>query len=159
MLFRSGTGFASITQGDLQVSVLAVVNSVGDVMNSDGTILAGARKSDGTWLGELDPLRTFARGKVAAHSNTILVAIMTNAKLTKVEANRVAQRGHDGMARAVKPAHTSYDGDVVFGLASGVIETNFDLVAEMGADATSQAIRNGVRQATSVDGAQAMRDL
>lgn len=156
---KGGTGFASITQGDLQVSVLAIVNSVGDVVNDDGTILAGARKSDGTWLGELDPLRSFARGKVAAHSNTILVAIMTNAKLTKVEVNRVAQRGHDGMARAVKPAHTSYDGDVVFGLASGMIETSFDLVAEMGADATAQAIRNGVRHATSVDGAQAASDL
>lgn len=156
---KGGTGFAKIAQGDLQVSAIAVVNSVGDVLKNDGTILAGARKGDGTWLGEVDPLRTFSRGKVASHSNTILVAIMTNAKLTKVEANRVAQRGHDGMARAVKPAHTSYDGDVVFGLASGMIETSFDLVAEMGADATAQAIRNGVRLAMSVDGAHAASDL
>jgi L-aminopeptidase/D-esterase-like protein len=85
-------------------------------------------------------------------SNTTLVAIVTNARLSKVETNRLSQRGHDGMARAIAPAHTSYDGDVVFGLASGPIEANFDLVAEMGATVTAEAIRSAVRHATAVQG-------
>jgi L-aminopeptidase/D-esterase-like protein len=109
------------------------------------------------WLADRDPLRVFALTAPPLLSNTTLVAIMTNAKLNKVEANRLAQRGHDGMARAIKPAHTSFDGDVVFGLASGEIEAGFDLVAEMGADATAQAIRRGVQMARSVDGAPACR--
>jgi L-aminopeptidase/D-esterase-like protein len=104
-----------------------------------------------------DPLRTFVRATPLL-SNTTLVAVMTNARLAKVEVNRMAQRGHDGMARAIQPAHTSFDGDVVFGLASGEVEgEGFDLVAEMAAHATAVAIRRGVLTARSVDGAPACR--
>jgi L-aminopeptidase/D-esterase-like protein len=78
--------------------------------------------------------------------------VATNAKLSKVEANRVAQRAHNGVARLIAPAHTSYDGDVSFAFASGIVDANFDLVAEMGAVATADAIRNGVRAAKSVGG-------
>lgn len=156
---KGGFGIAAISQGELVVTAAAVVNSVGDVIDGSGKILAGARASNGRWLGEIDPLRTFTRGKVAILSNTTLVAVMTNAKLTKVEVSRLSQRGHDGMARAIKPSHTSYDGDIVFGLASGAVEANFDLVAEMGADVTASAIRRGVRMASSVEGAPAQADL
>jgi L-aminopeptidase/D-esterase-like protein len=69
-----------------------------------------------------------------------------------VETNRVAQCAHNEIARSVAPAHTSYDGDVSFALASGVVEANFDLVAEMGAVATAHAIRRAVRAAKSMAG-------
>jgi L-aminopeptidase/D-esterase-like protein len=152
---KGGVGLASLSREKLVVAAIAVVNAVGDVIDENGQVIAGARGTDGIWLADRDPLRVFARTAPPLLSNTTLVAIMTNAKLSKVETNRLAQRGHDGMARAIKPVHTSYDGDVVFGLASGEIEVNFDLVAEMGADATAQAIRRGVQMATSVEGAPA----
>ncbi|MBM2841109.1 MAG: hypothetical protein HW412_1637 [Bacteroidetes bacterium] len=152
---KGGIGIASLSRDRLVVAAIAAVNSVGDVITEDGSVLAGARNEEGIWLSELDPLRTFVLPKPSLLSNTTLVAIMTNAKLTKVEVNRLAQRGHDGMARAIKPAHTSYDGDVVFGLASGAVDAEFELVAEMGADVTAQAIRKGVRMAKSVEGAPA----
>jgi len=153
---KGGFGIASVHFDQLHVAAVAVVNAVGDVLDEGGKMLAGARGLDGVWLAEKDPNRTFARAKSPLISNTTLVAIMTNARLTKVEANRLAQRGHDGMARTIKPSHTSYDGDVVFGLASGVVEVNFDLIAELGADVTAQAIRNAVRHATSLDGVSAL---
>jgi len=149
---KGGYGAARVDRGELQVVAVAVVNAVGDVVDGSGRILAGARSAEGKWLGEQDALRTFARARMPLLSNTTLVVIMTNARLTKVEVNRLAQRGHDGMARAIKPAHTSYDGDIVFGLGSGLVEANFDLVAEMGADAAAEAIRSGVRNAASVEG-------
>ena len=152
---KGGIGIASLSRDRLVVAAIAAVNSVGDVIAEDGSVLAGARNEEGIWLSELDPLRTFVLPKPSLLSNTTLVAIMTIAKLTKVEVNRLAQRGHDGMARAIKPAHTSYDGDVVFGLASGAVDAEFELVAEMGADVTAQAIRKGVRMAKSVEGAPA----
>lgn len=154
---KGGLGLASFSRGELVVSAVAVVNAVGDVIDERGKILAGARDTDGKWLAEGEPYSVFTRAAPTMLSNTTLVAIMTNAKLNKVEANRLAQRGHDGMARAIKPVHTSFDGDVVFGLASGGIEAGFDLVAEMGADATAQAIRRGVQMAESVEGAPACR--
>jgi L-aminopeptidase/D-esterase-like protein len=147
---KGGIGYATVKHGNLLVAAIAVVNAVGDVLDESGKVLAGARSKEGVWLVEKDPFRTFARMKAVLQSNTTLVAIMTNARLSKVEVNRLAQRGHDGMARAIKPVHTSFDGDVVFGLSSGVMDVNFDLVAEMGAAATAEAIRNGVRHASPV---------
>jgi L-aminopeptidase/D-esterase-like protein len=78
--------------------------------------------------------------------NTTLAAILTNARVSKVEANRVATRAHDGMARAVRPVHTSYDGDTVFALATGEEEVPVDLVAEIGAEAVASAIRSAPSQ-------------
>lgn len=152
---KGGVGIASRSVDQLIITVVAVVNAVGDVIDESGNVLAGARSSDGEWMSELDPYRTFARPAPPLVSNTTLVVIMTNAKRTKVEANRLAQRGHDGMARAIKPAHTSYDGDVVFALASGEVDAAFDFVAEIGADVTAEAIRRGVRMAKSVEGVPA----
>jgi L-aminopeptidase/D-esterase-like protein len=149
---KGGLGCAGVSRGDVLVCAVAVVNAVGDVLDESGDILAGARSRTGKWLADDDPLRTFRRGTPVLATNTTLVVLMTNAKLSKVEANRVAQRGHNGMARAIKPVHTSYDGDVVFVLSCGAVDANIDLVAEMGAEATAVAIRNGVKRAVSAGG-------
>ena len=80
-------------------------------------------------------------------SNTALIALLTNARISKVEAHRAAQRGHDGLARAVIPAHTSFDGDVVFCLASGEADADFEVLAEMGARVAAESVRRAVRVA------------
>jgi len=150
---KGGVGLADLKQGNVHVVAVAVVNAVGDVLSETGGIIAGARTGGGMWMADRDVFRTFSTARVTPLTNTTLAAIMTNARLTKVEVNRMAQRGHDGMARAIKPVHTSYDGDVVFSLASGRVDAHFDLVAEMGAEAVAQAIRSGVKNASSVEGA------
>ena len=143
---RGGLGIATSRLEDLQVSALVVVNAVGDVLDASGSVLAGAR-SGGGWAAEEDPHRRLrlVRPPMTDMTNTTLALVATNAKLSKVEVNRLAQRGHDGMARAIKPVHTSYDGDIVFGLASGSLDASFDVVAEMGAELITQAIRNAVK--------------
>ncbi len=144
MSMPGGLGVETLRDGELQVTALAVVNAVGDVRDAGGSILAGARDPSGGWAAHRSPGR-FDLPLSSAPTNTTLVALLTNALLTKVEANRMAQRGHDGMARALKPVHTSFDGDIVFALASGPVRAPFDVVAELGADATAEAIRNAVR--------------
>jgi L-aminopeptidase/D-esterase-like protein len=96
---------------------------------------------DGQFLGVAEPYRPFSRGKVLEQANTTLTVVATNAKLSKLELHRVAQRMHDGMARAVIPIHTSYDGDVSFALACGEVKADLDLVSEMAAQLTAEAIR------------------
>jgi L-aminopeptidase/D-esterase-like protein len=150
---KGGLGIASLERDGLSVAVVAVVNAVGDILDASGAVVAGARSREGRWLAEQDPLRSFARGRPVLQSNTTLVAVLTNAKISKVEANRLAQRAHDGMARAIRPVHTSFDGDLTFALASGTIETGFDLLAEIGSELTATAIRDAVRHAAGVDGA------
>jgi L-aminopeptidase/D-esterase-like protein len=139
-----GFGLSSLEQNGLVVCAASVVNALGDILDDSGGVLAGARDERGAWRSTEDPLRMFPRSGKPAPSNTVLVAVLTNGALSKVGANRVAMRAHDGMARAVRPVHTSYDGDTVFCLASGNVEADIDLVSEMAAEATAMSIRRAV---------------
>ena len=154
---KGGIGVASTERGGVVVAACAVVNSVGDVIGPDGSVLAGARDSKGTWMADLDADRSLFRGKPSPHANTTLAVVMTNARLSKVDVNRVARRGQTGFARAIKPVHTSYDGDLVFALASGEADATVDLVAEMGADLVAEAIRTAVLEAVPLGGVPACR--
>ncbi|HRQ39494.1 MAG TPA: P1 family peptidase [Chloroflexota bacterium] len=150
---KGGFGLACVEQEGLVVGAAAVVNAIGDVVNEDGSVLAGARHPDGGWLVAGNPYRRFAPRPLPTPStltNTTLVVVWTNAVLTKVEANRLAQRAHDGLAIAIRPVHTTHDGDVAFALATGQVEANFDLVANTAVHATAAAIRNSVCFARSV---------
>ena len=149
---KGGLGTSFIQISDLVVAALAVVNSVGDVINEDGTTLAGARQPDGGFFGTKEMHRPLSRGKVLEDTNTTLVVAATNARLSKLELLRVSQRMHDGMARAIVPAHTSYDGDVSFALSCGQISADLDLICELAAHATADAIRRAVKSARSVNG-------
>jgi len=147
---KGGVGTASVRVGELIVGALAVVNAVGDVVDSDGSVLAGARAGDGHFFGEVEGYRPLARGKVLEESNTTLVLAATNARFSKLELFRVSQRMHDGMARAIVPVHTSYDGDVSFALSCGDLSADLDFVSELAAHVTAESIRRGVKAARSV---------
>ena len=142
---RGGFGIATMEYQGVRVSAAAVANAVGDVVDADGTIIAGARSDGGKWCASENPMRIPPEGGASRGGlNTVLVALMTDALLAKVDANRVAQRAHDGLARAVRPAHTSHDGDTVFCLSAGGKKSDIDIVSELGAETTAQAIRRAV---------------
>jgi L-aminopeptidase/D-esterase-like protein len=84
--------------------------------------------------------------------------VATNAALTKGEVHRVAVQAHDGMARAIFPVHTSFDGDTVFALAVPRVPATMDLVAFLAEEALAAAIRAGVRAAGTVAGIPAASD-
>ena len=150
-IMKSGFGLASWQEEGLVVMAAAVVNAVGDVVNTDGSVLAGARLEDGSWAADHDPLRRFPDPPtIPVGTNTTLLVVATNARLTKVEAYRLAQRAHDGMAIAIHPVHTTHDGDTAFALATNQVEANFDLVANTAVVMTAEAVRNAVREAGPV---------
>ena len=93
--------------------------------------------------------------------NTTLGIVATNARLTKLQANRVAQIAHNGFAKAITPVHTSSDGDAIFALATGEVDgaPNVDLIAWAASEAMAEAIVRAVRAATSIPGYPAVRDL
>jgi len=151
-MMKGGFGIAKVTDGELSVFAAAVTNCVGDVVSSDGTVLAGARNAEGKWLAIEDPYRRFPPFPQASQGdNTTLVVIGTNARMSKVEANRLAQRAHDGMAIAVRHAHTSRDGDTSYALATCTVDAPYDLVANLATNTVAEAIRNSVRYARSTD--------
>lgn len=139
-----GFGMASMVVDGVEVFSAAVVNAVGDVLHEDGTVLAGAHDAGG-WLVRHDPLRRFPERPTAALTNTTLVVVATTAQLNKVEANRLAQRAHDGLAIAIRPVHTMHDGDTVFALSTGTTTgVPFDVVASAAVHTTAEAIRHAV---------------
>jgi L-aminopeptidase/D-esterase-like protein len=143
-----GSGAGSVMLGDLLVTALAVVNAVGDVYDEAGVLIAGARDSAGAAIAGkgVETMAGFLQRKPPIRfTNTTLVAILTNASLSKLETHRIAQRGHDGLARTIRPVHTSFDGDVTFALAGGSVPSNPDVVAELAVEATARAVRDAVR--------------
>lgn len=159
---KGGLGSAAIElERGLIVAALCVVNAVGDVVDEQGNIIAGVRQPpDGnTFIGMLNVLRHFPVPPSPAAQNTVIGVVATNARLTKEETNKVAQMAHDGLAQAVRPAHTMYDGDTLFALATGEVAADVNLVGAYGAVMVAEAIRNAVRNATSLAGVRASSEL
>jgi L-aminopeptidase/D-esterase-like protein len=152
-LMKGGVGVSSQNHGDLIVSALSVVNSIGDVYDENGSVLAGARHPGGGFWAEKDPGARFRGVPLPLNVNTTLVVVATNAKLPKIDVFKMCQRSQAGMARAIKPVHTSHDGDCVFGFSAGDLDIEFDFVAEMAAEATADAVRDAVRTARGTTGA------
>ncbi len=161
---KGGIGSASVDLGNgLVVAAIIAVNSVGDVIDVDGTILAGLRETpDGdTFVGMMNAMRGFATAPppdAASDGNTVIGVVATNAKLNKEEVNKIAQMAHDGIARAINPAHTMFDGDTMFALATGEIAANVSAVGAFAAEVTATAIHNAVRHATSLAGVRAIHE-
>jgi L-aminopeptidase/D-esterase-like protein len=150
-MMKGGFGLSTFQEDDLIVGAAVVTNCIGDVIESDGTVLAGARADDGSWLVEQDRFRRYPDLPPAnLGTSTTLALVFTNAVMDKIGTNRLAQRAHDGMAIAVQPVHTTHDGDAVFSLATCAVDAPFDLVANIAAEMVAKAIRNSVRNATSV---------
>lgn len=150
-IMKGGFGLAEATEGDLQVGAAAVTNCVGDVVNANGSVLAGAHDEHGRWKVEDDPWRRFPeQPPTIPGTNTTLVVVGTNAVLDKMQANRLAERAHDGIAIAVRPAHTTHDGDTAYALATNRIVAEFDLVANIAVEMVAEAIRSSVRKASTV---------
>jgi L-aminopeptidase/D-esterase-like protein len=160
---KSGLGSAAISLGEgLWIGALMAVNALGDVVDPQtGTILAGARRPGTNLLANtLEIMKssvTAASG--AVQSNTVIGVVATNAQLTKEQVNKVAQMAQDGVARAVRPAHTMYDGDTLFALATGHWQADVNLVGAFAAEMVAQAIVRAVRAAAATGGLPACQDL
>ena len=138
--------------GGVRVGALAVVNALGDVLQpGSDRILAGARLPDGS--GFADSYQVLKSGKIPglqSNSNTTLVVAATDASFSKEEINKVARMAQNGVARALRPAHTMYDGDIVFALSTGDRPADVNLVGETAAILTSEAITRAVKIANGL---------
>ena len=110
---KAGLGTASVRAGRLVVGALIAVNAFGDVVDPEtGAIIAGARKAIGRGFADTrQAMRGMLIRNVLAHTNTVIGVVATNARLNVAQANEVAAAAHDGLARAVRPSHTLFDGD------------------------------------------------
>ncbi|HGY54682.1 MAG TPA: peptidase S58 family protein [Caldithrix abyssi] len=149
---KGGLGLARLEQGDLWLEALTVVNAVGDVLDVDGTILAGARDTQGGFPGQNRPLVYRDKPQVGLADNTVLTVLMTNARINKLQAYILADKAHFGIARRIEPSHTSYDGDTAFAIAHPQVECDIDMLTAMGIKAVEASIIDAVKAARSLGG-------
>jgi L-aminopeptidase/D-esterase-like protein len=169
---KGGLGTASLRVGDIVIGALAVVNAAGDVLDwRKGRIIAGARKAEGKGFADIVDVITRTIGTAAgakgviddpALRSTTLVVVATNITLTKTELTKVAMMANCGAARAIRPYHTTGDGDQLFAVSTRKLkrdDVNVTIVGTLAAEVVADAILRGVTTATSVEGWPAVRDL
>lgn len=159
---KGGIGSCVFKHDQLYVGAIIAVNCVGDIYdNKAGKIIAGARTADGTRFADSERvmLERYNNHTDFFSGNTIIGCIITNAKLTKAQATKLASVGQNGIARAVRPAHTIYDGDTIFTMCTGKIEATLDAVGILATKVVEEAITDAVTSATSYDIYPSVKDF
>jgi L-aminopeptidase/D-esterase-like protein len=135
------------------------VNAVGDVLAGDGSVLAGIRQEGGGFLPSSEAVAAGSAIRRPWREATTLVAVLTDVVLTKLDAWMCARAANAGVARAVSPVWTPFDGDTVFCASTGRIEADPLVVSLLAADVVAEAIRDGVQQAIGAPGCPAISEL
>ncbi|MFD4674455.1 P1 family peptidase [Lentzea sp. NPDC058450] len=153
---KGGVGSAVSTVGAHQIGALAVVNAAGEVVD---------RASGLPWEPSLGTTAVTVPERKPDGLNTTIGVVAVDADLTKAECRRLAMAAQDGLARAVRPAHSMFDGDTVFALATGAVPLAeprvfaLDALCAAAAEVFAAAVVSGAREATSLNGVPAFRDL
>lgn len=141
-----GIGTAALTlENGIIIGALSVVNSLGEIIDEQGNILAGVHNAEKSgFVPSLDVLQTMTNGFAFNTSNTTLAVVATNAILSKETATKVAQMAQDGLARSIRPAHTMFDGDIVFALSTGERNCDVTLLGAFAAHVIAESIRRAI---------------
>ncbi len=132
-----GVGLATATVDQATVAAVVVANALGDVVGDDGRVLAGSSAPEGVpGFPVPDPF--------GERENTTLAVVVTDAVLDKAACHLLAAGSHDGFARALRPAHTRFDGDVCFAVATGALDAHLDRLREAAATVVAGATRAAV---------------
>jgi L-aminopeptidase/D-esterase-like protein len=160
---KGGLGTSSLTlPNGVAVGALVVVNAFGDVIDpKTGQILAGIRDGPegANLLDTAAQMRAGVSPRGYSRESTTLVAVATNARLSKVEATKLAQQAQLGLARTIRPVHTTLDGDAIFVLATGRVAADLNALGVVAADAVAQAVVRAIKLATGFGGVPSFADL
>lgn len=168
---KAGLGVCGLRLGELAACAIVAVNALGNVRDADGAWIAGCRDDEGRVMDPLEAFGVLAQQAAAAAAarevdpaagpcaNTTIGVVLTNARLTKAQATKASSTVHDAYARAIKPVHTSGDGDTVFTFASGEVDADYDVFAILATEAMQGAIVRAIEQAEGAYGLPAARDV
>ncbi|MGC2872185.1 P1 family peptidase [Ihubacter sp. mB4P-1] len=159
-MMKSGQGASAVQIGELQVGAVSAVNALGDIF-AEGRQIAGMLSPDGTTMASTSEAikEDIARQFDIFKGNTTISCILTNGKLTKAQCTKLASIAHDGYARAIRPVHSTADGDTIFVMATGEVDVNFDALAVLATEQIEKAIVRGVETAEPAYGLKAARDF
>lgn len=161
-MMKSGIGTYAAQVGDLQVGAIVAVNALGDVIDiKTNQPIAGLLNPEHTAIaGTLETMYAeYGENRNLFSGNTTIGCIVTNAKLSKPQANKIASIAHNGCARAIRPVHTMADGDAIFVMATGEIEVMPDVAGALASEVMAKAINNAAWYAKPAYGLKAACDF
>jgi L-aminopeptidase/D-esterase-like protein len=159
---KGGLGSYALQIGDLKVGAIVAVNALGDIIDPDtGEILAGLldenkEKFVGT---ENIMAKKYSEKKNIFSGNTTIGVVATNGIFTKSEANKLASMSHNGYGRTMRPAHSIFDGDTIFTMATDKIEADINVVGFLAARTMERAVINAIKSAESAYGFKSYKEL
>lgn len=159
---KGGLGYYGLQVGALQIGAVIAVNCLGDVVDpASGKIIAGALNEDGkTFINTEEVMvEKYSEKKNLFSGNTTIGVVVTNGRFTKSEMNKIASMAHNGYGRTIRPAHSMFDGDTIFAMATGRVEADLSVVGLLAARVVEQAVLRAVRNAESVSGYKAHKDI
>ncbi|MEL6820997.1 MAG: P1 family peptidase, partial [Calditrichota bacterium] len=144
--------FFPAVANDVTVAALAVVNALGDVIDpATGIITAGARNPETKqFVDSYQHICSHGFAAVSAAGNTTLAVVATDAAFTKEEVTKIAMMAQNGIGRSTRPAHTMYDGDMVFSVSCGTKKADINVVGAVAAEMVAKAIVRAVRLANGL---------
>jgi L-aminopeptidase/D-esterase-like protein len=159
---KSGIGSYAVQIGELMVGAIVAVNALGDIHDwKTGKKAAGLLSEDkqGFRSAADEMYKSYEVIENKFTGNTTIGTIITNAKFSKSELCKIAGMTHNGYARAIRPVHTSADGDSIYALSVGEVAADKDMVGTLAADVMAEAILNAVKNADSMYGYPAWKDM
>lgn len=161
-MMKSGLGTYAVEIGDVQCGAVVAVNALGDITDMySGEKIAGILSPDGTEIMDTCEImyEEIGKEKNVFTGNTTIGCVITNAKLTKDQANKLASIAHNGYAKTISPVHTSADGDTIFVMATGKVDVNPDSLGALATEVMARAIMDAGRSAEAAYGLKSSRDL
>ncbi|EQK46420.1 P1 family peptidase [Paraclostridium bifermentans] len=149
---KGGIGSYSIKlDNGLVVSAIIAVNAFGDVYEN-GQIIAGVLNDDkNDFLNTYDLMKKGVNKGGFNIDNTTIGAVVTNAKLSKAECKKISQMAHNGFAKSIFPIHTPHDGDTIFTLATGEVETDITLLGSIASEVVEKSVISAIKNASKTN--------
>ncbi len=158
---KSGLGSFALQEGKFKIGALVAVNCLGDVIDPlTNEILAGPLNNDNSINCTEDiMIKSLSDKKNFFSGNTTIGVIATNADFTQSQATKLASMAQNGYARAIRPAHSMYDGDTIFAMSAGDVQADLSVAGLLAARVMERAVVSAVKGATSLFGLQCYNDL
>ena len=149
---KGGIGSYSIKlDNGLVVSAIIAVNAFGDVYEN-GQVIAGVLNDDkNDFLNTYDLMKKGVNKGGFNIDNTTIGAVITNAKLSKAECKKISQMAHNGFAKSIFPIHTPHDGDTIFTLATGEVETDITLLGSIASEVVEKSVISAIKNASKTN--------
>ena len=161
-MMKSGLGIYAVQLGEVQCAAVVAVNALGDVIDYDShQRIAGILTEDKSALDSTEKIMyaEIGQDRNVFSGNTTIGCVITNAKLNKDQANKLASIAHNGYAKAISPVHTSADGDTIFVVATGEVEVGPDALGALATEVMARAINNAAAKAEPAYGLKAACDF